>query len=276
MPRGGGMRMMVVAGAVGGLVWGALQAAGWADEPVPQQPTEPSRPRAESFSGLDSNGDGVIDPREARESTVLQGRFGDADANRDGSIDRSEFAAYELLREDDGQEARPPSQQRPAAPPERAPTEGSTRNGPATDYFGALDRDGNGQLSRKEARSSRTLEGNFGAADQDNSGGITRSEFSAFEQGATSSASNGTAGAITPSGSSRFQELDKNGDGVISYGEAADDPRLREQFSDADTDLNGQLDRAEFAAFVLDQNVKPPEMPGHQGRPIFEEPAPEQ
>lgn len=276
MRRDGAVRMLVVAGAVGGLIWTALEAVGWAEEPMQEQPGESSRVPAESFSGLDSNRDGVLDPREARESMVLQGRFGDADANRDGSIDRSEFAAYELLRQDGGQEATPPSREPPAAPRERPPTEGSTPNRPATDYFGALDRDGNGQLNRKEARSSRALEGSFGAADRDNSGGITRSEFSAFEQGANPSAANGTAGAITPSGSSRFQELDQNGDGVISYGEAANDPRLREQFSDADTDLNGQLDRAEFAAFVLDQNVKPPEMPGHQGRPIFEEPAPEQ
>ncbi len=48
-----------------------------------------SQPR---FSDLDRDGDGVITREEAERHSVLAERFEEADLNRDGSIDRAEYA----------------------------------------------------------------------------------------------------------------------------------------------------------------------------------------
>lgn len=212
----------------------------------------------DAFYRLDTDADGVLSPGEARESSVLKGRFGDADANRDGSIDRSEFAAYELLREDTGPEA-----------PETAPLNDSgaipgrqdSRDGP------------NGGAG---APDSRSLEQEFQAADRDGDGNLSLSEFSAFRT-APAAAGEPEAGqegraVISPRRSQAFEQIDRNGDGVIDYGEAAAVPVLHDGFGDADTDLNAEIDQAEFSAFVLDRSADPPELPGRFGQPITELP----
>lgn len=259
----------ILAGAVVALLGGWGQQALGRDEPLPDRPAQSNRVSTESFSALDGNKDGVLSPQEARESTVLGGRFADADANRDGSIDRSEFAAYELLRENDNAQTAPPGRGGSGRPgSDQTPPSGAA---PGDALFKGLDRDDNGQLSRAEAQEFRSLTEGFDKADQNGDGDISRSEFSAFEQ-ATNGAPPNT---LSPSRSQQFEHLDRNGDGVVSYGEAAAQPGLYAKFGDADTNLDGQLDRGEFAAFIVARSVNPPEIPGHGGRPIIEEPPPE-
>ena len=50
---------------------------------------------AESFSRLDRNGDGVIDPSEAAARATLASHFNTVDVNHDGAVDDSEFAVFE-------------------------------------------------------------------------------------------------------------------------------------------------------------------------------------
>jgi Ca2+-binding EF-hand superfamily protein len=45
-----------------------------------------------------------------------------------------------------------------------------------------------------------------------------------------------------------FQELDTNGDGVISRDEAKKAPAVKAKFDQVDANRDGQLDMAEFAA----------------------------
>lgn len=57
--------------------------------------------------------------------------------------------------------------------------------------FGKLDADANGQLDRKEAKASETLDAKFSQVDRNNDGHIDRAEFSAFESGELDSAKEG-------------------------------------------------------------------------------------
>ncbi len=51
-----------------------------------------------SFSKLDKNSNGTIDPQEARASKVIGGNFQQLDQNHDQQLDRSEFAAFDQQR----------------------------------------------------------------------------------------------------------------------------------------------------------------------------------
>ncbi|MDJ0740378.1 MAG: hypothetical protein QNJ91_11710 [Gammaproteobacteria bacterium] len=54
--------------------------------------------------------------------------------------------------------------------------------------------------------------------------------------------------------SAKFSQLDADGNGMISSDEAAADPKLVEEWSTADLNKDGQLERAEFSA--LEQKMK--------------------
>lgn len=49
----------------------------------------------------------------------------------------------------------------------------------------------------------------------------------------------------------RFDELDKNGDGMITRDEAAEDPQLLERFGALDENLDGRLNRVEYSNLNL-------------------------
>jgi len=57
----------------------------------------------------------------------------------------------------------------------------------------------------------------------------------------------------------RFNQLDQDGNGYISYPEAQGDPALRDQFNQLDKDKNGELDRGEFAQFEAPGGKKMPD-----------------
>lgn len=65
---------------------------------------DPSKPRGEGgeepgFDELDADGDGIISRQEAeRAGGVLPARWNRADRDRDGRVDREEFAAFEADR----------------------------------------------------------------------------------------------------------------------------------------------------------------------------------
>ena len=80
---------------------------------------------------------------------------------------------------------------------------------------------------------------------------------SANEQGANGSLRGGVSGTIgsTTAGLSgamqqRFQQMDSNQDSSIDRGEASASAGLSAGFSNADEDGDGQVNEAEFAAFV--------------------------
>jgi hypothetical protein len=52
----------------------------------------------ETFATIDVNSDGMITAEEAQSSTTLSGGISSADANQDGSLDVSEFSAFEAAQ----------------------------------------------------------------------------------------------------------------------------------------------------------------------------------
>lgn len=63
----------------------------------------------------------------------------------------------------------------------------------------------------------------------------------------------GASGSVYAGGAMKgamgFDQLDKDGDGLISQQEAAQHAMLNSKFNDADKDGDGQVDEAEFSAF---------------------------
>ena len=54
--------------------------------------------------------------------------------------------------------------------------------------------------------------------------------------------------AVAPVYAADFSQVDADQDGYISNSEASADPALLEQFTDLDTNADGQLDQDEYAA----------------------------
>ncbi len=52
----------------------------------------------ETFATIDVNSDGMITAEEAQSSTTLSGGISSADSNQDGSLDVSEFSAFEAAQ----------------------------------------------------------------------------------------------------------------------------------------------------------------------------------
>lgn len=103
----------------------------------------------------------------------------------------------------------------------------------ATAYSG-FDADGDGVISEQEGRASPALADNFSRLDTNQSGGIDDREYKA---------------ATMHVADLRFQEVDVNGDGVVSEREAGAMPvSLKEAFDDIDTDGDRNVSPQEYRA----------------------------
>lgn len=69
-----------------------------------------------TFERLDADGDGRLSADEASGIPALATRFGEGDADSDGSLDRAELSAFEAARGMNGMEL-PPLRRSPAGPP---------------------------------------------------------------------------------------------------------------------------------------------------------------
>ncbi|MBA3564188.1 MAG: hypothetical protein H0W33_09320 [Gammaproteobacteria bacterium] len=105
---------------------------------------------------------------------------------------------------------------------------------PLATAYSDLDDDGDGVISRQEAQASPTLARNFNRVDTNGSGGIDGNEYDA---------------ATMHIADLSFQEVDVNGDGVISEREAAAMPvSLKEAFDTVDTDGDKNVSPKEYEA----------------------------
>jgi Ca2+-binding EF-hand superfamily protein len=105
---------------------------------------------------------------------------------------------------------------------------------PLVSAFSNLDEDGDGVISKQEAQAFPPLGQNFTAIDTNRSGGIDPDEYAA---------------ANTRLANLAFDEVDINGDGVISEREAAAMPiSLREGFGDVDADADSNVSPVEYQA----------------------------
>jgi Ca2+-binding EF-hand superfamily protein len=103
--------------------------------------------------------------------------------------------------------------------------------------FKAADTNGDGMISREEASAGLPqLAKHFDSIDTDKNGLITMQEFEAAMKGLHGPQYNALA------------RLDKDGDGLISRGEAQVAPRLAKHFDEIDTNKDGFLSKDELAA----------------------------
>lgn len=145
--------------------------------------------------------------------------------------------------------------------------------------FNALDKNGDGHLSRAEALGNPNLSKNFKQADKNGDGKLSRAEYlRAMTAQDLSTAKNKVANAVdrkkddkrsAAAGSSTkddkigkdakdpgFNALDKNNDGFLSRVEAAGNPNLAKNFKQADKNGDGKVSRAEYLAAMTKQDAK--------------------
>ena len=179
----------------------------------------------------DTNGDGKISREEAQTMPRLAQEFDRLDTNKDGFLTRDEM------------------------PRGHYRGQGGHYSGPGNHFrgqgggFNRLDTDGDGRISREEAKANPQLSQNFDLIDANKDGYIDRSEM--FRHMADQ----------------RFTRLDADKDGRISRDEARQAPRLAQWFDQLDTNKDGYLSRDEFMQHHNSQAGMMPRRGGPAGQP---------
>ena len=187
--------------------------------------------RGGGWASLDVNGDGKISRDEARARPYLSQNFDRLDTNKDGFLTRDEM------------------------PRGHYRGQGGHYSGPGNHFrgqgggFNRLDTDGDGRISREEAKANPQLGQNFDLIDANKDGYIDRSEM--FRHMADQ----------------RFTWLDADKDGKISRDEARQAPRLAQWFDQIDTNKDGFLSRDEFMQHHNQAGMMP-----HRGGPAGQPP----
>lgn len=174
------------------------------------------------FNGLDRDGDGVIARSEWRGNDRS---FQNHDWNRDGVLSGDEIRSALVSADARDQQS----------------WAGATDW--TEDRFSTLDRNRDGRLSQTEWNGDRWL---FGRIDANGDRVVSRREFLGLEYASepwTRSGSDDDAGAEDVPG--RFEQFDRNDDGVITMNEW---PRSERAFRQRDADRSGAIERDELPA----------------------------
>ena len=113
-------------------------------------------------------------------------------------------------------------------------------------YFQRLDQDGNGAISREEAKIHPRMEKGFEAMDGNKDGQVSDAEYrdhlkARMEQHREKSKAEMKA---------RWDKADANHDGALSREEANASPRLAKHFDQIDADKNGQVSTQEITEYM--------------------------
>ena len=160
----------------------------------------------ERLKAADKNADGMLDRQEAASLPFISKNFDAIDANHDGFITFEELRAWHQ----------------------------ANRGQHAALGFKALDKDGDGRISRDEAAAAPRLAQNFDKIDTNHDGYLTPDELKA---------------AHAAMRQAHWARIDTDGDGKISLAEAqANAPRLAEHFDAIDTNHDGFITPDELEA----------------------------
>jgi Ca2+-binding EF-hand superfamily protein len=201
------MRFLVIVAAIAAAV-GAPGIAWCATAPstVPVGKPERDTMAELKFRSLDANRDGYISREEARASTDLDKRFDELDRNRDGRLSPRELQAWrapnarttvDTVDAHQGAiaDAGDRSYGRLARLRPRNPIDRSVAD-PGAATFKAFDLNGDGYISREEAKESGELTRRFAALDKNGDGKLSMFEMTGWRRSAYSS-------AVTPTASTR-------------------------------------------------------------------------
>jgi Ca2+-binding EF-hand superfamily protein len=163
----------------------------------------------ERLKAADTNADGMLSRDEAASLPHISKNFDAIDANHDGFITFEELRAY-------GQAHR------------------GKHRGHAGHGMKALDKDGDGRISREEAAGSPRLAAHFDQVDANHDGFLTRDELKAARRAMHQA---------------HWAKIDTNGDGKVSLDEAkANAPRLAQHFDQVDANHDGFVTPDEMKA----------------------------
>jgi len=109
-------------------------------------------------------------------------------------------------------------------------------------HFSSLDRDGDGLISRSEARANRVISNKFRQLDRDANGQLSPAEFS------MQAAETGPVQPQDKVSGEAFARLDTNADGNLSRDEVRDNVRLSTRFTTIDANGDGLLSLPEYIA----------------------------
>jgi len=161
----------------------------------------------ERLKAADKNADGMLDRQEAASLPFISKNFDAIDADKNGYITLEELRAFH-----------------------QAHRGGHGHHG----GLKALDKDGDGKISREEAAAAPRLAQNFDKIDTNHDGFLTRDELAAARKAMHQA---------------HWAKIDTDGDGKISRAEAqANAPRLAEHFDAVDTDKDGFVSPEELKA----------------------------
>lgn len=114
--------------------------------------------------------------------------------------------------------------------------------------FKNADKDGDGSLTREEAKAMPQVSKNFDTIDADKSGTVTADEIRVSMKGKTKQMNERAAGGITTA--------DKDGDGALTKEEAQALPRVAKNFDEIDADKSGTITQQEINDYTKTHHQK--------------------